>query len=68
MRKVGAAPSARRTGRRPAWQVVVDGHELTSLDESERAVLRRRTIGVVFQADDLVPIVSIRDNYDLPGR
>lgn len=48
--------------------VVVDGHELTGLDESERAILRRATIGVVFQAYNLVPNLSIRDNIDLPGR
>lgn len=48
--------------------VVVDGHELTGLDESARAILRRATIGVVFQAYNLVPNLSIRDNIDLPGR
>ncbi len=48
--------------------VVVDGHELTGLDESERAILRRATIGVVFQAYNLIPNLSIRDNVDLPGR
>ena len=48
--------------------VVVDGHELTGLGESERAILRRATIGVVFQAYNLIPNLSIRDNIDLPGR
>jgi putative ABC transport system ATP-binding protein len=48
--------------------VVVDGHELTDLDESARAILRRATIGVVFQAYNLIPNLTIRDNIDLPGR
>ncbi len=48
--------------------VVVDGHELTALDESQRAILRRTTIGVVFQAYNLIPNLSVRDNIDLPGR
>lgn len=48
--------------------VTVDGHDLTGLDESERAILRRATIGVVFQAYNLIPNLSIRDNIDLPGR
>jgi putative ABC transport system ATP-binding protein len=48
--------------------VVVDGHELTGLDESARAILRRATIGVVFQAYNLIPNLSVRDNVDLPGR
>jgi ABC-type lipoprotein export system ATPase subunit len=51
-----------------AGTVVVDGHELTGLDESRRAILRRATIGVVFQAYNLIPNLSIRDNIDLPGR
>ena len=48
--------------------VVIDGHEITGLGESERAILRRATIGVVFQAYNLIPNLSIRDNIDLPGR
>jgi ABC-type lipoprotein export system ATPase subunit len=48
--------------------VTVDGHELTGLDESARAILRRATIGVVFQAYNLIPNLSVRDNVDLPGR
>jgi putative ABC transport system ATP-binding protein len=48
--------------------VEVDGHVVTGLDESSRARLRRATIGVVFQAYNLVPNLTIRDNVELPGR
>jgi ABC-type lipoprotein export system ATPase subunit len=48
--------------------VTVAGQLLTTMNESERAILRRATIGVVFQAYNLVPNLSVRDNVDLPGR
>jgi putative ABC transport system ATP-binding protein len=37
------------------------------LDESARAVLRRQTIGFVFQAYNLIPNLTVADNVDLPG-
>lgn len=53
--------------RPTAGQVEVDGHQLDQLDESERAVVRRRSIGFVFQAYNLVPNLTVADNVDLPG-
>ncbi len=47
--------------------VEVDGHRLDGLDESARAVLRRNTVGFVFQAYNLVPNLTVADNIDLPG-
>ncbi len=48
-------------------QVTVVGQRIDTLNESARAVLRRRAIGFVFQAYNLVPNLSVADNIDLPG-
>lgn len=50
-----------------AGTVSVDGRQLTAMNGSERARVRRATIGVVVQADTLIPNFSVRDNVDLPG-
>jgi putative ABC transport system ATP-binding protein len=48
-------------------EVTVVGQRIDTLDESARAVLRRRTVGFVFQAYNLIPNLSVADNIDLPG-
>jgi putative ABC transport system ATP-binding protein len=40
---------------------------MNALNESERAVLRRKTIGFVFQAYNLLPNLTVADNIELPG-
>jgi putative ABC transport system ATP-binding protein len=47
-------------------QVVVAGSDLSSLDESGRARLRRRHLGFVFQAFHVLPHLSVADNVALP--
>lgn len=46
--------------------VVIDGRDLTQLTEAERAHFHRETIGMVFQAYNLIPYLSIIDNITLP--
>jgi putative ABC transport system ATP-binding protein len=48
-------------------EVYVAGQQMSGLSESQRAVLRRRTIGFVFQAYNLLPNLSVADNVELPG-
>ncbi len=48
-----------------AGTVVIDGAELTSLDERERTLFRRRHIGFVYQAFNLIPTLSVADNIRL---
>jgi putative ABC transport system ATP-binding protein len=48
-------------------EVIVAGQRMDLLDESARAVLRRKTIGFVFQAYNLIPNLTVADNVDLPG-
>jgi len=46
----------------------IDGQEIAGLDETRRTELRRRRIGFVFQAYNLVPSLSVADNITLPLR
>jgi ABC-type lipoprotein export system ATPase subunit len=48
-----------------AGRVLVAGHDLGAADESLRADLRRRHIGIVMQRDNLVPFLSALENVEL---
>jgi putative ABC transport system ATP-binding protein len=50
-----------------AGQVTLMGRRVDTLNESARAVLRRETVGFVFQAYNLIPNLAVGDNVDLPG-
>lgn len=49
-----------------AGQVRVKGTELGSLSERERTLLRRRELGIVFQAFHLIPTLTALENVALP--
>src|SRR5665811_175525 len=49
-----------------AGRVVVQGQDLSSLDEARMANLRRRAIGIVFQSFNLIPSLSALENTLLP--
>ena len=49
-----------------AGRVVVQGQDLSSLDEAGMADLRRRAIGIVFQNFNLIPSLSALENTLLP--
>ena len=46
--------------------VLVDGKDIFSLKDEELTIFRRRTIGFVFQAYNLVPVLSAYENIILP--
>jgi len=50
-----------RSGR-----IRIDGDEITSFSESQLAIYRRRHVGIVFQAFNLVPTLNVGDNLRLP--
>jgi putative ABC transport system ATP-binding protein len=49
-----------------AGQVLLDGVDITRLDERERARLRARQVGIVFQRDNLIPFLTASENVALP--
>ena len=52
--------------RPSSGSVVVDGQELANLDDKALTSLRRDKLGFVFQAFNLVPVLSARENITLP--
>jgi putative ABC transport system ATP-binding protein len=52
--------------RPTAGRVMVDGTDLTALDEDGRTRFRRRRIGFVFQFFNLVPLLTVEENLLLP--
>ena len=46
--------------------VLVDGKDIFSLKDEELTIFRRRKIGFVFQAYNLVPVLSAYENIILP--
>ena len=47
-------------------EVIVAGRDITRLDETARSALRRSSIGVVLQRDNLYPALSVAENVALP--
>ena len=47
-------------------QVIIDGRDVYAMKEDELAVFRRRNIGFIFQAYNLVPELNIEENIVLP--
>jgi putative ABC transport system ATP-binding protein len=52
--------------RPTSGQVLVEGTDLTALDEDARTRFRRRHIGFVFQFFNLIPVLTIEENLLLP--
>jgi putative ABC transport system ATP-binding protein len=48
-------------------EVYLDGQRIDNMREAQRAVLRRKQVGFVFQAFNLIGNLSIGDNVELPA-
>lgn len=46
--------------------VIIDNEDIYTLDEDNRAVFRRRKIGFVFQSFNLIPVLNLEENIQLP--
>lgn len=47
-------------------EVIVDGNSISKLKDDELTIFRRRKIGFVFQAFNLVPVLNVYENIVLP--
>lgn len=45
-------------------QVLIDGQDLSAMSEKDRVKLRREKIGFTFQANNLIPYLSARENVE----
>jgi putative ABC transport system ATP-binding protein len=52
--------------RPTSGSVVVGGKELANLDDKKLTALRRDSLGFVFQAFNLIPVLTARENITLP--
>jgi putative ABC transport system ATP-binding protein len=52
--------------RPTAGRYVLDGREVSGLDDAELTLVRRRVIGFVFQSFHLVPRLTAAENVELP--
>jgi putative ABC transport system ATP-binding protein len=52
--------------RPDSGQVLLDGVDLSSLDDDAKTLLRRRAVGFVFQAFHVLPYLSVEQNVALP--
>lgn len=47
-------------------RVILDGHDLNTMTENERARLRGEKVGFVFQSFQLIPTLTARENVQVP--
>jgi putative ABC transport system ATP-binding protein len=47
-------------------QVLVDGTDIFTLDQTKMAIFRRRQIGLIYQFYNLIPILNVEENITLP--
>ena len=52
--------------RPTSGKVLIDGKDIFSLNDEELTIFRRRKIGFVFQAFNLVPVMNVYENIVLP--
>lgn len=48
--------------------VVINGEDISALDETALAIFRRRQIGLIYQFYNLIPILTVEENLTLPLR
>jgi putative ABC transport system ATP-binding protein len=47
-------------------RLVIDGEDVTGLNETKLALLRNRKLGIVFQSFNLIPTLTAQENVEIP--
>lgn len=47
-------------------QILVDGIDVTKLSDDDKSRLRNRKIGFIFQSFNLIPVLTVQENVELP--
>ena len=47
-------------------KVIIDGKDISALDNDALAIFRRRQVGIVYQFYNLIPILDVTENITLP--
>ncbi|MCR5118195.1 MAG: ABC transporter ATP-binding protein [Lachnospiraceae bacterium] len=48
--------------------VILDGENVHEMSEARRAIFRRRKIGFIFQEYNLIPVLNVEENIEIPVR
>lgn len=46
--------------------IIIDGINISSLNEKQRSLLRKEKIGLIFQSYNLIPVLTVKENITLP--
>jgi len=71
---VGASGSGKSTllhliggvDRPTSGKVFIDGKDIYSFDDDKLAIFRRRQVGLIYQFYNLIPILNVEENIELP--
>lgn len=47
-------------------RVIMNGNDISAMNESQLAIYRRRQIGLIYQFYNLIPILNVKENITLP--
>lgn len=71
---VGASGSGKSTllhilggvDRPTSGKVFIDGEDICALNDTQLAIFRRRQVGLIYQFYNLVPVLTVKENIELP--
>lgn len=47
-------------------RIIINGNDISAMNESQLAIYRRRQIGLIYQFYNLIPILNVKENITLP--